>query len=61
MFSVEAMPQLSMFTPEELQRAEESGEFDLDANILNLSPDPAHFVAFLKSLARSYLTFGAER
>ncbi|GJE84525.1 RTP1-C1 domain-containing protein [Phanerochaete sordida] len=49
----DAMPQLSMFTPEDLQRAEETGEFDMDANILQLRPDPAHFVAFLKSLDRS--------
>lgn len=42
-----------MFTPEDLQRAEEAGEFDVDANILNLRPDPAHFVGFLKSIDRS--------
>ena len=47
------MPQLHMFTPEDLRRAEETGEFDIDANILNLRPDPAHFVTFLKSLDRS--------
>lgn len=43
---------LALFTPEDLQRAEESGEFDIDANILNLRPDPAQFIAFLKSLDR---------
>ena len=42
-----------MFTPEDLRNAEESGEFDFDANILNLRPDPAHFVTLLKSLDRS--------
>lgn len=46
-------PQLSMFTPEDLMRAEEAGEFDVDANILHLRPDPVHFVTFLKSLDRS--------
>ena len=45
--------QLALFTPDDLQRAEESGEFDLDANLLNLRPDPTHFVAFIKSLDRS--------
>lgn len=45
--------QLSLFTPEDLQRAEESGEFDLNANILNLRPDPTHFTPFVKSLDRS--------
>ncbi len=43
---------LSLFTPEDLKRAEESGEFDVDANILDLRPDPAHFAAFLRSLDR---------
>ncbi|KAI0773425.1 hypothetical protein BC629DRAFT_722564 [Irpex lacteus] len=43
---------LSLFTPEDLKKAEESGEFDVDANILDLRPDPAHFAAFLKSLDR---------
>ncbi|EKM59775.1 uncharacterized protein PHACADRAFT_114971 [Phanerochaete carnosa HHB-10118-sp] len=48
-----AISQLGMFTPEDLRRAEEAGEFDVDANILHLRPDPKHFVAFLKSLDRS--------
>lgn len=39
-----------------MQRAEESGEFDLDANILNLRPDPTHFVGFTKSLDRPDIT-----
>ncbi|KAI0347118.1 hypothetical protein BDW22DRAFT_498107 [Trametopsis cervina] len=43
---------LSLFTPEDLRRAEQSGEFDMDANLLDLRPDPVHFVGFLKSLAR---------
>lgn len=46
------MEQLSLFTPDDLQRAEESGEFDLNANLLNLRPDPVHFVTFIKSLDR---------
>lgn len=47
------MPRLGMFTPEDLRRAEETGGFDVDTNILNLRPDPVHFVTFLKSLDRS--------
>ncbi|KAI0702915.1 hypothetical protein BC835DRAFT_1263578 [Cytidiella melzeri] len=43
---------LALFTPNDLQRAEEQGELDVDANILDLRPDPYHFVAFLKSLNR---------
>ncbi|VDC05160.1 unnamed protein product [Peniophora sp. CBMAI 1063] len=46
-------PQQALFTPEDLKRAEESGEFDADANFLDLRPDPAHFVRFLKSLERT--------
>ena len=53
MKSSDPVEQLSLFTPDDLQRAEESGEFDLNANLLNLRPDPAHFVAFIKSLDRS--------
>ncbi|KAJ3558366.1 hypothetical protein NM688_g970 [Phlebia brevispora] len=45
-------PGLALFTPEDLQRAEEAGELDMDANILNLRPDPSQFVTFLKSLDR---------
>ncbi|KZV65023.1 hypothetical protein PENSPDRAFT_745220 [Peniophora sp. CONT] len=45
--------QQALFTPEDLQRAEESGEFDVDANFLGLRPDPAHFVRFLKLLERT--------
>lgn len=44
---------LSLFTPEELKRAEESGELDIDSNLLDLRPDPVHFVGFLKSTNRS--------
>ena len=42
-----------MFTPEDLRRAEESGELDIDANILSLRPDPSQLIAFLKSLDRA--------
>ena len=42
-----------MFTPESLRRAEESGELDMDANLLDIRPDPAQFVVFLKSLDRA--------
>jgi len=48
----ETDPSLAFFTPDDLKRAEESGAFDLDANVLDLRPDPAHFVDFLKSLDR---------
>lgn len=41
-----------MYTPEALKRAEESGDFDIDANILDLRPDPAQFVRYLKSIER---------
>ncbi|KAF7790090.1 hypothetical protein EIP86_001040 [Pleurotus ostreatoroseus] len=47
---------LTLFTPEDLKRAEESGELDIDANILNLRPDPSQFIAFLKSLDRANLS-----
>jgi hypothetical protein len=43
---------LSLFTPEDLKKAEESGALDPDANFLRLRPDPTHFVDFLKSLDR---------
>ncbi|KAI0262307.1 hypothetical protein BC834DRAFT_828992 [Gloeopeniophorella convolvens] len=43
---------LALFTPEDLKRAEENGDIDIDANFLGLRPDPAHFVEFLKSLDR---------
>lgn len=41
-----------MFTPEDLKRAEETGQMDVDANILDLRPDPTIFVRYLKSLDR---------
>lgn len=47
---------LSLFTPEDLRKAEENGEFDADANILNLRPDPVHFVRYLKSMDRPDVT-----
>ena len=43
---------LSFFTPEDLRRAEEAGEFDINANILHLRPDPMEFVGYLKSVGR---------
>ena len=43
---------MSLFTPQDLERAEESGELDFNANILDLRPDPVHFTALLKSLDR---------
>ncbi|OCH90959.1 hypothetical protein OBBRIDRAFT_558927 [Obba rivulosa] len=50
------VPSLSLFTPETLQRAEDAGELDVDANLLDLKPDPVHFVRFLGSLKRSDVT-----
>ncbi|THH18393.1 hypothetical protein EW146_g2595 [Bondarzewia mesenterica] len=47
------IPSLSLFTPEDLKRAEESGDLNANANILNLRPDPNHFVRFVKSLDRA--------
>ncbi|KAI0058878.1 hypothetical protein BV25DRAFT_1829628 [Artomyces pyxidatus] len=44
---------LALFTPEDLKRAEDGGDLDMDANILNLRPDPVQFVRFLKSLERA--------
>ncbi|PCH41522.1 hypothetical protein WOLCODRAFT_163168 [Wolfiporia cocos MD-104 SS10] len=44
---------LSLFTPEDLRRAEEAGELDADANLLDLRPDPARFVSFLESIERA--------
>lgn len=49
---------MALFTPEGLRRAKESGELDVDANILNLRPDPAHFVNFLKSVDRPEIASG---
>ncbi|CAL1711574.1 unnamed protein product [Somion occarium] len=47
---------LSLFTPEDVRKAEEAGEFDADANILHLRPDPVHFVRYLKSIDRPDVT-----
>jgi hypothetical protein len=41
---------LSIFTPETLEEAEKSGKLDIDSNPLDLRPDPAHFVGFLKTM-----------
>jgi hypothetical protein len=46
------MHKLAMFTPHSLRQAEEAGEFAVDANVMNLRPDPAAFVAFVKSTKR---------
>ncbi|KAA1475539.1 hypothetical protein DENSPDRAFT_429786 [Dentipellis sp. KUC8613] len=46
---------LAFFTPENLKQAEESGAFSADANMLDLRPDPAHFVGYLQSLDRADL------
>lgn len=39
-----------------MRKAEEAGEFDADANILHLRPDPVHFVRYLKSIDRPDVT-----
>ncbi|KII94758.1 hypothetical protein PLICRDRAFT_33568 [Plicaturopsis crispa FD-325 SS-3] len=44
---------LTMFTPEDLRRAEENGELDPSSNLLDLRPNPDHFVQFLKSINRA--------
>lgn len=43
---------LSIFTPGALEEAEKSGKLDIDSNFLDLRPDPAHFVGFLKMVNR---------
>ncbi|KIY48145.1 ARM repeat-containing protein [Fistulina hepatica ATCC 64428] len=43
-------PTLSLLTPEDLKR--EDADVDIDENILDLYPDPAHFVRFLKDISR---------
>ncbi|KAF8639852.1 hypothetical protein AX17_001107 [Amanita inopinata Kibby_2008] len=48
-----SLPTLALFTPGSLQQAQESGSLDDDANVLNLYPDPAHYVRFMKALDRS--------
>ncbi|KAK2466187.1 hypothetical protein APHAL10511_001829 [Amanita phalloides] len=47
---------LSLFTPESLREAEKSGSLDDDANIMNLYPDPVHYVRLLKEIHRSDMT-----
>jgi len=43
---------LNIFTPEALEEAENSGKLDIDSNLLDLRPDPVHFVGFLKMMNR---------
>lgn len=43
---------LSLLTPEALEEAEKSGQLDTGSNLFDLRPDPAHFVAFLKTINR---------
>lgn len=44
---------MSLLTPEDLRRSESTRELDFDSNLLDLRPDPAHFVRFLKSINRT--------
>ncbi|KAH8105986.1 hypothetical protein BXZ70DRAFT_886180 [Cristinia sonorae] len=43
---------LALFTPEDLEHAEENGDFDIDSNLLKLKPDPFQFVQYLKLIDR---------
>ncbi|KAJ3810019.1 hypothetical protein F5876DRAFT_89124 [Lentinula aff. lateritia] len=47
-----ASTKLSLFTPETLKKADEAGELDPTANILDLYPEPRHLAVFLKSMSR---------
>ena len=47
---------LSLFTPESLEEAEKTGSLDEDANIMDLYPDPNHYVRFLKAVDRADIT-----
>ncbi|KAH7879787.1 uncharacterized protein C8R40DRAFT_1035206 [Lentinula edodes] len=47
-----ASTKLSLFTPETLKKANEAGELDPTANILDLYPEPRHLAVFLKSMNR---------
>jgi hypothetical protein len=49
---------LSLFTPEDLDKAEKSGGLDSDSNFLGLYPDPKHFVLLLEALDQQEI-FGA--
>lgn len=44
---------LALLTPEDIRRAEESEDLDFDSNLLDLRPDPVHFVRFLKEIDRA--------
>ena len=44
---------LSLLTPEDLRREDGGDVFNLDTNILDLYPDPVHFVRFLKDIDRN--------
>ncbi|KAJ3925617.1 MAG: hypothetical protein NXY57DRAFT_30897 [Lentinula lateritia] len=47
-----ASTKLSLFTPETLKKADEAGELDPTANILDLYPEPRHLAVFLQSMNR---------
>ncbi|KAF8915866.1 hypothetical protein CPB85DRAFT_1217291 [Mucidula mucida] len=50
--SVPEAERFALFTPQSRREAEDAGEFDPDANIMEVYPDPAQFVAFLKRVGR---------
>ncbi|ESK92903.1 hypothetical protein Moror_9059 [Moniliophthora roreri MCA 2997] len=43
---------LSLFTPESLRQAEESGQLEAGANFLDLYPDPSHYASFIQLINR---------
>jgi len=49
-------PRLSLYTPEDLTKAEDAGELDLASNMLDLYPDPAHFASIIKGIGQQDIT-----
>jgi hypothetical protein len=41
-----------MYTPETLLHADKAGDFDPDANVMELRPDPKSFAIYVKSINR---------
>jgi hypothetical protein len=48
----EPQTKLSIFTPNSLLQADEAGDFDVNANLMDLRPDPTAFAAYIKSINR---------
>ncbi|KIY73777.1 hypothetical protein CYLTODRAFT_406490 [Cylindrobasidium torrendii FP15055 ss-10] len=51
--AVNAQQRLELFTPQSRREAEEAGELDPNANVMDLYPDPARFVASLQRMGRA--------